>query len=72
MPGLDDLFDEDERAQIMALAAGAHLSPEEFVRHIVLEVLDAHRGDEMIETVERGEEPTMGLDELRGYIAKPY
>ncbi|MFZ0255873.1 MAG: hypothetical protein WAN46_09540 [Gammaproteobacteria bacterium] len=72
MSALEDLFDEDERAQITTMAADAHLSSEEFVRNIVLEVLDAHRADEMIETVERGEEPTMGLDELQDCIDKPY
>jgi hypothetical protein len=67
MSTLDDLFSEDERAQITAMATDAHLPPAEFVRNIVLEVLDARRADDMMDTVERGEEPTMGLDELRNW-----
>ena len=68
MSALESLFDEEERAEIAAMAAEVCLSPEEFVRNTVLEVLDTRRCEEMRETVERGEEPTMDFDELRNSV----
>lgn len=65
MPALEDLFSEQEVAEIVAMAADAGLSPEQLVRSLVMEVLEVHRAEQLVETVQRGEEPTMGLDELR-------
>ena len=72
MSALDELFTEAEHAEIAAMAADARLSPDEFVRGIVLEVLDIRRVDQMRERMESGEEPTIGLDELRDCSEKPY
>ncbi len=69
MSFLEDLFDGNECAEIAAVAADARLSPEEFVRSVVLEILHARRtDDEVVETLSQGEEPTTGLDELRNYF----
>jgi hypothetical protein len=70
MSALKDLFDEDELEAITAMAADVDLAAEELVRKLVLEALEAHRSDELVEPemVEPGEEPTMGLDELRSLL----
>lgn len=72
MSSLEALFDGNECAEIAAVAADAHLSPEQFVRNVVLEVLQARRNDEMVGTLVQGEEPTMGLDELRNCCQEPF
>lgn len=66
---LKDLFDESEVEAITVMAADADLRADEWVRRLVLEALQAHLVNSIVqeeETIlEVGEEPTLELDEVQ-------